>query len=173
MMKFNQVLAITTIPILLSTLAFASINQTDAADTNQIMAQNQPTQQKDRQCGPDFAAAATKLGVTEQQFKDALGKPPLPDFAAAATKLGVTQQQLKDALGLPENISELPEGEKPQRPDFEAAATKLGITFQQLKEALGKPPLPDFAAAAAKLGVTEQQFKDALGFPENPPKRPE
>jgi hypothetical protein len=32
-----------------------------------------------------------------------LGRPPKPDFAAAAAKLGVTEQQFKDALGVPEN----------------------------------------------------------------------
>ncbi|WP_228013319.1 hypothetical protein [Nostoc edaphicum] len=57
---------------------------------------------------PDFAAAATKLGVTEAQLKAALGvpgdrsqRPPRPDFKAAAAKLGVTEQQLIDALGVP------------------------------------------------------------------------
>ena len=124
-MKLNQVLALTAIPVLLGTLAFTSINKTNAADTTQIMAQNQPTQGKPRRRGPDFAAAATKLGVTEQQLKDALGvpdeitpgqRPPRPDFAAAATKLGVTEQQLKDALGKPP-------GGHHRRPDFAAAAS--------------------------------------------------
>jgi hypothetical protein len=49
---------------------------------------------------PDLAAAAQKLGITEQQLRDALGPPP-PNLAVAARKLGITEQQLRDALGLP------------------------------------------------------------------------
>ncbi len=85
----NKALTLTAISLLLGTVAFTSINKTDAADTTQTIAQNQPSQRKGRRHKPDFAAAATKLGLTEQQIKDALGKPPQPDFAAAATKLGV------------------------------------------------------------------------------------
>ncbi len=48
----------------------------------------------------DFAAAAAKLGVTEEALRSALGPPP-PDFAAAAAALGVTEQALIDALGIP------------------------------------------------------------------------
>jgi len=52
----------------------------------------------------DYAAAAAKLGVTEQQLRDALGdmgqKPA--DLAAAAQKLGVSEEMLRKALGLPE-----------------------------------------------------------------------
>lgn len=52
----------------------------------------------------DYAAAAAKLGVTEQQLRDALGemgqKPP--DLAAAAAQLGVSEESLREALGLPE-----------------------------------------------------------------------
>lgn len=49
---------------------------------------------------PDMAAAATILGVTEQELVDALGDPAQgqPDFAAAASQLGVTEQELIDAL---------------------------------------------------------------------------
>ncbi|MBM4424910.1 MAG: DUF1566 domain-containing protein [Chloroflexi bacterium] len=50
--------------------------------------------------GPDLAAAAAQLGVTEQQLRDALGPPP-PDLAAAAARLGVTEAQLRAALGVP------------------------------------------------------------------------
>jgi hypothetical protein len=49
----------------------------------------------------DYAAAAAKLGVTEQQLKDAMGsdaqKPP--DMSAAAATLGVTEEALRTALG--------------------------------------------------------------------------
>jgi hypothetical protein len=65
---------------------------------------NQPPGQNDAQ-RPDLAAAAAKLGVTEQQLRDALGPPPQngqrPDLASAASKLGVTEAQLRAALGAP------------------------------------------------------------------------
>lgn len=52
----------------------------------------------------DLAAAAAKLGVTEQQLSDALGdtgQGPL-DLATAAQKLGVSEESLREALGMPE-----------------------------------------------------------------------
>jgi len=51
---------------------------------------------------PDLAAAATKLGITEDALKAALGDPSQgkPDFAAAATKLGITEATLMAALGI-------------------------------------------------------------------------
>jgi hypothetical protein len=50
---------------------------------------------------PDLAAAAEKLGVTDQALSDALGDTSQGpgDFAAAAQTLGVTEQELMDALG--------------------------------------------------------------------------
>ena len=47
---------------------------------------------------PDFAAAATKLGITEEALKSALGTPPA-DFDKAAKTLGVTAEQLQQAMG--------------------------------------------------------------------------
>lgn len=54
------------------------------------------------QGGPDLAAAAAKLGITEDALKAALGDPNQgePDFAAAAAKLGITEDALKAALGV-------------------------------------------------------------------------
>ena len=51
----------------------------------------------------DFATAAEKLGVTEQQLRDALGdlSQGPPDLADAAEKLGVSEDSLREALGLP------------------------------------------------------------------------
>jgi hypothetical protein len=49
--------------------------------------------------GPDLAAAAARLGVSEQALREALGPPP-PDLAAAAVKLGVSEQALREALGV-------------------------------------------------------------------------
>ena len=50
--------------------------------------------------GPDFSAAAEKLGVSETQLKRALGGPP-PNFEAASKALGVTIEDLQNALGRP------------------------------------------------------------------------
>ena len=49
---------------------------------------------------PDLAAAATKLGITETQLKDAFNNTLPPDFSAAAKNLGITVAQLKSALGV-------------------------------------------------------------------------
>ena len=50
---------------------------------------------------PDLAAAAKKLGVTEEVLKAAFGTNMQPDIAAAAKKLGVTEAALLAALGVP------------------------------------------------------------------------
>ncbi len=73
--------------------------------------QNQPPQNQNGQSQPpngqqgqggrsNLAAAAAKLGITEQALRDALSAPP-PNLKAAAAKLGITAQALADALGLP------------------------------------------------------------------------
>lgn len=49
---------------------------------------------------PDLAAAAKKLGITEDALKAAFGTTMPPDLAAAAKNLGVTEAVLLDALGL-------------------------------------------------------------------------
>jgi hypothetical protein len=46
---------------------------------------------------PDLAAAALKLGISEETLKRALGPPP-PNLATAAAKLGISEQQLRGAL---------------------------------------------------------------------------
>jgi hypothetical protein len=63
----------------------------------------------------DLAAAAQKLGVTEQALRQALGTPP-PDFDAAAKKLGVTKAALLTALGIPTNGPNGQDGTPPQSP---------------------------------------------------------
>ena len=55
----------------------------------------------DQQSGPDLAAAAVKLGITEEELTAALGGPP-PNFAAAAQTLGITEAELMEALGIAE-----------------------------------------------------------------------
>lgn len=51
--------------------------------------------------GPDIAAAATELGITEQALRDALGTSMPPDFAAAADALGISEDDLRAALPPP------------------------------------------------------------------------
>lgn len=54
---------------------------------------------------PDLAAAATKLGISEQKLVSALGNPNQgpPDFAVAAKALNISEKELTEALGTPEN----------------------------------------------------------------------
>ncbi|MCP4138859.1 MAG: DUF1566 domain-containing protein [Chloroflexi bacterium] len=67
---------------------------------NNQQGQGQPNGQQNQGQRPDLAAAAAKLGITEDALKAALGAPP-PNFAEAAAKLGVTEEALIDALGIP------------------------------------------------------------------------
>jgi hypothetical protein len=62
----------------------------------------------------DLAAAAEKLGVTEEQLSEALGdmQQVFQDLAAVAAKLGVSEDSLREALGLPEGGP--PNGGPPQ-----------------------------------------------------------
>jgi len=54
----------------------------------------------------DLAAAAVKLGVTEQQLSEALGELQGPsDLATAAKKLGISEKSLQEALGFSENAT--------------------------------------------------------------------
>ncbi len=50
---------------------------------------------------PDTAAAAQKLGITEDALKAAFGSTTPPDVAQAAKNLGITEAVLAAALGLP------------------------------------------------------------------------
>jgi hypothetical protein len=151
-MRVRQILFATAIPVFVGTFGCAAFNAANAASPRQTVAQaTQPsTAQPQEQHRPriDFKAAATKLNVTEQQLKDALGipatptpgqRPPRPDFKAAAAKLNVSEQQLKDALGVPATPTP---GQRPPHPDFKAAAAKLNVSEQQLKDALGVPASP-------------------------------
>jgi hypothetical protein len=102
---------------------------------------------------PDLAAAAAKLGISEDALKDALGDPQQgpPDSAAAAATLGISEEALIEALGLPEG--------GPGGPG----------------ERMGPGPGPncpkpiDFAATAKVLGRTEAELLAALGLPESGP----
>jgi len=118
-MNTRRLLAMIAIPVLIGTFGCVALNQAIAQSPNGL-AQNssQPNQQREgrrNHRGPDFAAAAQKLGISEAKLKEALGvptnppstpptpgqRPPRPDFKAAAAKLGVTEEQLVNALGIP------------------------------------------------------------------------
>jgi membrane-bound lytic murein transglycosylase B len=148
-MNTRRLLAAIAIPVIVGTFGCVALNQAIAQSPNGL-AQNssQPNQQREGR-------------------RNHRG----PDFAAAAQKLGISEAKLKEALGVPTNPQATP-GQRPPRPDFKAAAAKVGITEQQLVDALGIPPRPDFAAAAQKLGVSEANLKAALGVPANPPTTP-
>lgn len=186
-MKLRNLLLIASVPVLIGTYGLIAANKVTAESSTFKIEQTEQRKQEDqkgkRRGSPDFAAAASQLGITEEALKTALGvpetppengqRPPRPDLAAAASKLGITEEALKNALGVPKGGRE---GHR--RPDFAAAATQLGVTEAALKTALGvpetppengqRPPRPDFAAAATQLGVTETELKDALGVKPRP-----
>jgi hypothetical protein len=49
---------------------------------------------------PDLAAAAKKLGITEDALKAAFGNKMPPDFTLAAKNLGINESELMNALGI-------------------------------------------------------------------------
>ena len=49
---------------------------------------------------PDLAAAAAKLGITEETLMNALGKGQ-PNFEEAANILGIDVETLMNAIGMP------------------------------------------------------------------------
>lgn len=120
-MKINRTLALAAIPLLVGTFFLISADRANATDL--------------------FAQIAQNSEPANQPPKGR--RKPKIDFQAAATKLGVTEAQLKDALGLPDTPPN-PDApnQRPPRPDFQAAAAKLNVTEQQLVEALGIPPHP-------------------------------
>ncbi len=190
MLSPRILLTLSATSLVLGSLGYAAITQaaSPTPEPSQIAQtpQSSPGQQQGpagaqgapRPRGPrhDFAAAAQRLGVTEQALRSALGvpdqpprdgsRPPRPDFAAAAQRLGVTEAALKEALGVPA------QGPRGGRPDFAAVAQELGVTEQALRNALGvpdqpprdgsRPNRPDLSAAAQQLGVTEAQLQEAL-----------
>lgn len=187
-MNTRRLLALMALPVLVGTFGCVALNQATAQSPGRL-AQNssQPNQQQQgrrNHRGPDFAAAAQKLGISEADLKAALGvtsdsqgtlgQRPRLDIQGAAAKLSISEEQLVNALGIPPH---------PPRPDFAVAAQKLSVSEADLKAALGvptnppstpltpgeRPPRPDFQTAAAKLGVTEEQLIDALGIPPRPP----
>ncbi len=107
--------------MLVGLMAFATVGCGKAEEAVPAMEQPAPTTEGTRPAPPqgvapgekpsapamDLAAAAAKLGVTEQQLREALGdlgQGPM-DLATAAKKLGISEDLLREALGLPEGGS--------------------------------------------------------------------
>ncbi len=105
--------------MLLGTTLFAMVGCGKAEESAPTMEQPAPSSEKVEKHAPpegvapderppapmmDLATAAAKLGVTEQQLREALGDPSQgpPDLAAAAEQLGISVEELQEALVLPE-----------------------------------------------------------------------
>jgi hypothetical protein len=102
----------------------------------------QPAQDVD--CRLNVEALATSLGVTVEEIEAVLGRRGGPDFAAAAETLGVTEDELQQALQDVKSAecATAEEGAPKDpncRPDIDAAAETLGVTAEELQQALGKP----------------------------------
>ena len=176
MINFRRTFIYIATPLVLGAVGFIGVNNANAQSNVESRQNNTEMVGRKQHRRPDFAGAASQLGVTEEALKTALGvpenppengeRPPRPDFESAASQLGTTEEALKEALGVPKKM-------RGKRPDFAAAATQLGVTEEALKTALGvpenppengeRPPRPDFEAAASQLGVTEEVLKEALG----------
>lgn len=93
----------------------------------------------------------SQQGQTETRpsgMPDGRGPGQQMDLAAAAEKLGKTEEELKTALGLTDETEQpittpgaKPSGE-PKRIDTATAAKTLGVTEEALKEALGMNNIP-------------------------------
>ena len=121
--------------VLTSGLLLSACTKKSTTNTNSIGAENQTQQEQNGERpsgtvdkrGPgqqmDLATAATKLNVTEEALRAALGieiettpgarpsgQPKQMDLAAAAKTLGVTEDELKEALGMNNMPSGQPQG---------------------------------------------------------------
>ena len=121
-MNTRRLLTLIALPVVIGTFGCVAQNQATAQSPNRLA---QDSSQPDRQ---------------QEGGRNHRG----PDFAAAAQKLGISEADLKAALGVPTNPPSTPPtpGQRPPRPDFKAAAEKLGVTEEQLINALGIPPRP-------------------------------
>lgn len=126
-MNIRRTLMILAMPVLVASIGLTA--------THQAIAQNSVSQNGQSNQRPNNGQQGNQqFGQNNQQ------RPPRPDFAAAATKLGVTESALKTALGVP--ATPPTDGQRPPRPDFASAASKLGVTEDQLVQALGVPSRP-------------------------------
>jgi hypothetical protein len=113
--------------LVLSACTNKSISNTSTNNSQQNQTESKPSGTPDNK-GPgqqmDLAAAATKLGVTEEALKSALGVTDESNTKTASTTPGAK-----------------PSGE-PKKMDLAAAAKTLGVTEEALKEALGMNNMP-------------------------------
>lgn len=115
-MKWQKLLTVMLVVMMAAMVGCGKAEESVSA-TNSTTPQSTPTPQDTTPAPPegvspgnrpgpviDWASAAAKLGVTEQQLREALGDPlqvPL-DLAASAKELGISEESLGQALGLPE-----------------------------------------------------------------------
>lgn len=78
-----------------------SLGDEDGSEVGESFFQESNDLQNGDHQPPELSEAAEKLGVSEDELAEALGKSPPPDLEAAADKLGVSVEELKDALPPP------------------------------------------------------------------------
>jgi hypothetical protein len=179
-MALRRTLSIAAFPLCLITVVAIATHSASAQNANQQgqmgnQMGNQNSLQRPDHPRPNFADAASRLGITEAELKTALGipatpptngeRPPRPDFADAAAKLGITETQLKDALRVPEGRGD----QQANQRSHNQASNQQGQMRNQNPSQRPEHRHPDFASAAAKLGITEAELKAALGVPATPP----
>ncbi len=137
MIKFTQAIQFVAIALLLeATTPFA--NSSNLNVNAQEQSQMQSTQERSRpKPPPQLAAAAKKLGITEDQLVEALA----------------------EAFGLPPKPPELANGDRPPQGcmppppplDIKGAAQKLNVSEAEIIKALNLPPHPPSDRPKANL----------------------
>ena len=84
--------------LILMTIVMSSYAQGN--NTDGVSAASEQTAQTEQTEVKDIGDVAAKLGVTEDELKEALGDPQqgAPDFPEAAGKLGVSAEQLEELM---------------------------------------------------------------------------
>ncbi|MEM7591388.1 MAG: helix-turn-helix transcriptional regulator [Cyanobacteria bacterium P01_A01_bin.83] len=90
-----------SIAIAVTACGSQSLGDDNGSEAGDSFSQESNEPQNGARQPPDLDEAAEKLGVSEDELAEALGKSPPPDFEAAAEKLGVSVEELKDALPPP------------------------------------------------------------------------
>lgn len=123
--------------VLASGLALSACTKQSTTNTNSVGTESQ-TQQQDSQTRP--SGTADRKGPGRQM-----------DLASAATKLNVTEEALRAALGMEDMATVTPDAEttpgarpsgQPKQIDLATAAETLGVTEDKLREALGMNNMP-------------------------------
>lgn len=122
MLSPRILLTLSATSLVLGSLGYAAITQAASPTPEPSQIAQTPQSSPGQQQGPAGAQGAPRP------------RGPRHDFAAAAQRLGVTEQALRSALGVPDQPPR--DGSRPNRPDLSAAAQQLGVTEAQLQEAL-------------------------------------